>query len=147
MPTKWYNENHKNTIEDIMYADTPISIAAARQESNDRPKVYCPECQFDTIIKDGSGYRCTRESCRHTFDIKHEDKKLQTGIIVENDNMDDNAETLVSTKTPDPDQAFYNKDNIEPQGAFKALQDRGIRITSYSETDGAGRPLKRNRWS
>ena len=61
--------------------------------------------------------------------------------------MDDNAETLVSTKTPDPNEAFYNKDNIELKGAFKTLQDRGLKITSYTETDGAGRPLKRNRWS
>jgi hypothetical protein len=27
------------------------------------------------------------------------------------------------------------------------LQDRGLKITNYTEKDGAGRPLKRNRWS
>jgi hypothetical protein len=37
--------------------------------------------------------------------------------------------------------------DIEPEGAFKALQDKGIKITSYDERDGAGRPLKRNRWT
>jgi hypothetical protein len=29
----------------------------------------------------------------------------------------------------------------EPAGGFKMLQNKGLRITSYSETDGAGRPI------
>jgi hypothetical protein len=37
--------------------------------------------------------------------------------------------------------------SIEPEGAFKALKDRVLKITNYTEKDGAGRPLKRNRWS
>ena len=35
----------------------------------------------------------------------------------------------------------------EPEGTFKALKDKGIKITNYTEKDGKGRPLKRNRWS
>ena len=64
------------------------------------------------------------------LNIKRADKGVETGIIVESDNMDDNAETLVSTKTPDPNEAFFNKHNIELQGSFNTLQDRGLKITS-----------------
>jgi hypothetical protein len=48
---------------------------------------------------------------------------------------------------PDPNKAFVNKDKTEPQGVFKALQDRGIKITDYTETDGAGHVIKKSRWS
>jgi hypothetical protein len=37
--------------------------------------------------------------------------------------------------------------HIEPEGAFKALKDKGIKITHCEERDGAGRPIKKNRWS
>ena len=107
----------------------------------------CPYCWCYTVIKEEFNDRCTRTTCGRIFNIKREDKGVETGIIVENDNMDDNSETLVSTMTPDPNEAFYNKDKIEPKGTFKVLQDSGLKITSYTETDGAGRPLKRNRWS
>ena len=143
MPTKWYEQNHKN--EGIRYADTPIPIAAARDEREDRP--MCPYCWCYTVIKEEFNDRRTRTTCDRIFNIKQSDKGVETGIIVENDNMDDNAETLVSTAVPDPDQAYLNKDNIEPKGAFKVLQYRGLKITSYTETDSSGRPLKRNRWS
>lgn len=54
---------------------------------------------------------------------------------------------LVSTKVPDPNEAFLNKGKAEPQGGLKALQDKGLKITSITETGGDGRPLKRNRWA
>ena len=45
-----------------------------------------------------------------------------------------------------PDANPTPKD-IEPEGAFRALKDRGLKITNYTEKDGAGKPLKRNMWS
>lgn len=60
--------------------------------------------------------------------------------------MDDNSETLISN-LPDALDAYYRRGKVEPQGAFKALQDRGLKITNYTEKDGAGKPLKGNRWS
>jgi hypothetical protein len=32
---------------------------------------------------------------------------------------------------------------LEPRGGLKALQDKGLRITSYSEVDGSGAPISR----
>jgi hypothetical protein len=60
--------------------------------------------------------------------------------------MDDNSETLISN-LPDTLDVYYNRGKVEPQGSFKALKDRVLKITNYTEKDGAGRPLKRNRWS
>jgi hypothetical protein len=60
--------------------------------------------------------------------------------------VDDNSETPISN-LPDALDVYYNRGKVEPPGAFKALQDRGLKITNYTEKDGAGRPLKRNRWS
>ena len=37
--------------------------------------------------------------------------------------------------------------SVEPEGTFKALQDKGIKITHYEERAGDGRHLKRSRWS
>ena len=72
-----------------------------------------------------------------------EDKdEVETGKIIESDNMDDKSETLVSTAMPDPNEAFINKDKIEPKGAFKVLQDRGLKISSYTETGPDGKPLR-----
>jgi hypothetical protein len=34
----------------------------------------------------------------------------------------------------------------EPHGGLKALQDKGLRITSYVETDGSGAPITRRRY-
>lgn len=138
--TKWYNANHKNT--GIRYNDTPISIAAAREEKEDSD--YCPSCHCNTVVKEESNDYCTH--CKHVFNVKR-DKEVETGQIVESDNMDDNEETLVSTMTPDPNEEFLNRGKVEPQGGLKALQDRGLKITSYTETDGAGRVLKKSRWT
>lgn len=33
------------------------------------------------------------------------------------------------------------------EGTFAALKDKGLKITNYTEKDGAGKPMKRNRWA
>lgn len=66
---------------------------------------------------------------------------MMTGTKRESDSLNDDRETCVSTTDP---MDFYTGREPQLQGDFKALNDRGIRITSYTETYGAGRPLKRN---
>jgi hypothetical protein len=34
----------------------------------------------------------------------------------------------------------------EPHGSLARMQEKGLRITSYTETDGAGRPITNRRW-
>jgi hypothetical protein len=57
-----------------------------------------------------------------------------------------NTETLVSTNVPRPGFDTVRIDHTpEPHGGLKTLQEKGLRITNYSETDGAGRPINSNR--
>jgi hypothetical protein len=54
-----------------------------------------------------------------------------------------NSETLVAQPpTPGFDSVKIHHE-IQPRGGLKALQDRGLKITSYSESDGAGRVVNR----
>lgn len=134
--TKWSKENTKAN----QYSDRPIAIATSE---DDEPEIICPSCHCNTVVKVESDDYCTR--CKHTFNVKQE-VEIATGKIVESDNMDDNSETLISNP-PDALDAYYGRSKPEYQGAFKALQDRGLKITSYNETNGAGRVLKKSRWT
>ena len=102
-------------------------------------KIYCPKCQFDTVIHEENNDRCNRISCGAIFNIKQADEKVETGIIVETDNMDVNADTLVSDKTPDVLKGYYGNSEPEYHGGLAELHSRGIHITSYTETGGDGR--------
>jgi hypothetical protein len=58
-----------------------------------------------------------------------------------------NTETLVSTNVPTPGFDTVRIDHTpEPCGGLKALQDKGLRITSYVETNGSGAPITRRRY-
>jgi hypothetical protein len=57
-----------------------------------------------------------------------------------------NTETLVSI-VPTPGFDSVRIDHTpQPRGGLKALQDKGLRITSYIETDGSGAPITRRRY-
>ena len=58
-----------------------------------------------------------------------------------------NTETLISTNTPVPGfDSIKIHHEIEPRRGLKALQDKGLRITSYVETDGSDAPITRSRY-
>jgi len=55
-----------------------------------------------------------------------------------------NKETLVATVPDDPNAATSSTNLGRPlkvRGALKALQNKGIKIKNYNETDGAGRTI------
>src|SRR5919108_1094959 len=57
-----------------------------------------------------------------------------------------NTETLISTvSTPGFDSVKIDH-TPTPKGGLKALQDKGLRITSYVETDGGGAPITQRRY-
>jgi hypothetical protein len=123
MSTNYFrNNNRPNPYNDIVSISTP----------EDDEDEYCPSCHCNTLVKYEDHVYCSR--CKHTFDVK----QVDTADIVESESMDDNPEPLVSY-TEDPNARFYNRGRVQPQGAFKSLQDKGIRLTSYTERDGAGR--------
>jgi hypothetical protein len=78
---------------------------------------------------------CSR--CNHTFNVKQE---VNTADIVESESMDSHGETLGAI-LPDANDAYHRRGRVEPQGAFKALQNRGIHIVNYTERDGSGRVM------
>ena len=128
MPTKYYNSTHKTGIRST---DTPIPISTARFEEVNTD-IYCPSCHCNTVSRNESEDHCYL--CGHTFNVKQE---VDTGNIVESDNMDDNNETLISN-LPDALDAYYKDKEPEYHGGIKSLHDKGIHITSYTERTGDG---------
>jgi transposase-like protein len=124
--TKYYSNNNKPNP----YADIPISIAASDDEDEE---IMCPSCRVINYQTHGVDYeyRCTR--CGHTLDVKQE---VEAADIVESESMDSHNETLISN-LPDPLDQYRTK-RREVQGAFKTLQDKGIRLTSYTKRGGDG---------
>jgi hypothetical protein len=53
-----------------------------------------------------------------------------------------NTETLVSIVPSPHEQDVRIKHERKLFGAFKMMADRGIKFTSYTVTDGAGRPMR-----
>jgi hypothetical protein len=80
-------------------------------------------------MSEGSEYYCNRRSISQYPDIEavRSKSKITTPLGL-------NLETCLSYL---PDANSIPK-NIEPKGAFRALKDRGLKITNYTEKDGAG---------
>jgi hypothetical protein len=58
-----------------------------------------------------------------------------------------NKETLVSIIDDDPNHQSTNYGRpLKVRGTLKALQDRGIKIKNYQETDGAGNNITHNKY-
>jgi hypothetical protein len=57
-----------------------------------------------------------------------------------------NTETLVAHPPSPHDKDVRIKHELEPHGGLAALQAKGLKITSYTETDGAGRPIINRKW-
>jgi hypothetical protein len=57
-----------------------------------------------------------------------------------------NTETLVAQPpTPGFDSVKIHHE-LQPHGALARMQEKGLKITSYTETDGAGRPITNRRY-
>jgi hypothetical protein len=120
-------------------------IIAIDADSLDEEKnrVYiCLYCRRDIIRISDEEYYCN--NCEIPFwPIKQplrEKQKLTTPEGV-------NTETLVSIIPDDPNEGFsttYGKP-IKVRGGLKELENRGIKIKNYRETDGAGRTIAHRR--
>ena len=131
--TKLYNKK-SNPYEDI-----PISIAD-QYTKEDNPQYFCSYCQRDLVLinaEDGE-YYC--KNCSISAYPEHEDVRSKSKITTP---LGLNLEPCLSYL---PDANPIPK-SVEPEGTFKALQDKGIKITHYEERAGDGKHLKRNRWS
>ena len=121
------------------YADIPISISEDYTKP-DNAQYFCLYCQRDLVLinaEDGE-YYC--KNCSISAYPEHEDVRSKSKITTP---LGLNLEPCLSYL---PDANPIPK-SVEPEGTFAALKDRGLKITNYTEKDGAGKPLKRNRWS
>lgn len=122
-------------------ADLPISIAAEEfegEEDKDNKEYICKHCMRSLIKihEDGEYYcnHCSISVFPEVEDVRSK-HKLVTPIGL-------NLEPCLSY-LPDPNEQFFKDKKPEIKGGLKALQDKGVRITSYTETGSDGRVRKR----
>jgi hypothetical protein len=121
------------------YADIPISISDEyTKPDNNKVEYVCDYCHCSMAKMSDQEWYCNRCSISQYPDV--ESVRIKSKITTP---MGMNLEPCLSY-APDPNPV---PKHVEPEGAFKALKDKGIRIKNYSERGGDGRPLKRSRWS
>jgi hypothetical protein len=137
--TKYHNDNEKNRL---IKDDTPISIAEetiSYDYDYNKREYFCKHCSRKLFrLTDSSGknqsYYCN--FCSIEFDLGAELRSKSKLTVPDGVNR----EAFVSTKFP---EYTVGKEPVEYKGAFKALQQKGIKITNYKETDKAGRYRRR----
>lgn len=122
-------------------ADLPISVSAEEfeGEEEDKKEYICNHCRYSLAKIDEAGeYYCKHCSISSYPEVENvrSKHKLVTPI-------DLNTEPCLSY-LPEPND--LSKPEVEIKGGLKALQDRGLNITSYSETGSDGHMLKRRKW-
>lgn len=140
--TKHYPNDYRKEID----KDVPIAIGKEHTNTGAKGKTryICPECRFPLTRLSEEEYYCNTD---HLSFYPNEDNVRIASKVSMPRTAEENP-PLVATSI-DPDQAYLNKDKIEPKWGLKAMSESSgtIRITSVSEKDGAGRTLKKNRWS
>jgi len=129
--TKHYNKTPNR------YADTPTPISDGYTKP-DNIEYVCSYCQCRSIKMDDSEWYCNRCSISQYPDVEavRSKNRITTPIGL-------NLEPCLSY-LPDPK---FKDNNPEIEGTFKALANKGIKITRYEERDGSGRPIKKSGWS
>jgi hypothetical protein len=105
-------------------------IISSEYFTNDRPSYICSFCS-QTLIKlsDAAGnnnmWWC--RNCSVQWDPEEENLRKESKITV----PDRNIEPAVATTSGIPDISIHHTPELK--GAFKALQEKGLRITDYRE--------------
>ena len=126
--TKYFQDKNRFEKND----DTPISVRNYEQMDSHK-EFFCPYCQLKlSRLTDRSGlspsWYCTKCTIEYPDQSEVKSKSsLSTPRKSNNDNP------LASTKFKEP---TVGKEPTEIKGGLKALQQRGIKITSYTEGKG-----------
>ena len=105
-------------------------IISSEYSQGERPSFICSICNRTlSRLTDGGGNNSTYwcRNCSVEFDPELENVRRESKISV----PDRNQETLAATTPGIPDISIHH--TPEPKGAFKALQQKGIKITNYKE--------------
>ena len=120
-------DNSKVVIDADDYGDDPVR------------EWICPWCS--TIIKARkSRAEVDCSHCGATLDLGV-GKAQETKTIVDPNKARDTTPLVTSIQYNFDDMVSHVGKKPTPKGSFAAMQKKGIRITNYTETDGAGRPL------
>jgi hypothetical protein len=109
-------------------------IISSEYSQCERPSFICSICNRTlSRLTDSSGQNttCWCRNCSVEFDPELENVRRESKISV----PDRNIEPVVAT-TPGTDYLNHNVEihhEPEPKGAFKALQQKGIKITNYKK--------------
>jgi hypothetical protein len=107
-----------------------VIIASEQYTGEDRPSYLCSFCNRTLSRLSDSGMQNSTFWCRFCsveFDPESEILRKESKIIV----PDRNNEPAVATTPGIPDVRIHH--TPEPKGAFKALQQKGLKITEYKE--------------
>lgn len=119
-----------------------ITIEKTEYEGPEEDEILyrCPRCKKTLIlVDDATGeYRCNRDLVPF-YPRKNKDIRRMDVVDIPEDPED--KEALVAY-TPDANAAFHDSHKVEPQGTFKAMQDKGIHLTYYEERSGDNRLLR-----
>lgn len=108
-------------------------IISSEYYENERPSYICSFCSQTLIRLTDAGQNNATYWCRNCsveFDPESENLRKESKITV----PDRNIEPAVSTTPGIPDISIRHEP--EPKGAFKALQQKGLKITNYKEDVG-----------
>ena len=122
----------------INYDNDDKVIISSDYYKEERPSYICSICNRTlSRLSDAGGNNSTYwcRNCSVEFDPELENVRRESKISV----PDRNIEPVVATTPGIIDVSIHH--TPEPKGAFKALQQKGIKIKDYKETDGAGRTI------
>jgi hypothetical protein len=127
---KSYGKN--KVTKNVTSANDKVIISSEYYE-NVRPSFICSFCSQTLIRLTDAGLNNTAYWCRHCsveFDPESENLRKESKITV----PDRNQEGSITSIGVTPDISIRHKP--EPKGAFKALQQRGLKIADYKEDVG-----------
>ena len=105
-------------------------VISSEYYQNDRPSYICSFCNQTLVRLTDAGQNNTSWWCRHCsveFDPESENLRKESKITV----PDRNIEPAISTTPGIPDISIRHEPELS--GAFKALQQKGHKITDYRE--------------
>jgi hypothetical protein len=108
----------------------------------ERPSYICNFCSRNLVKltesnNQNESYYCN--SCGIDFQPENENLRRESKISVPNRNQETLVSTTLGIDYLNASIQIHNEPEIK--GAFKTLQDKGIKIKYYRETDGAGRTI------
>ena len=121
-----YTDSHNYSVKN---PDIPISLPDYTRIESDSVDHYCRYCQFKlSRLIDSSGQNpslyCSK--CLIEYPDKTEVKTKSRLSTPSKSNADDPSVSYAV-------EPQLRRKKTEPKGTFKALKDKGIRITNYSE--------------